>query len=334
MAQITQKDIAEALNISRETVTKAMLDHPKVSTRTKEIVSQKAAELGYIPNFFARNLSSGTSKIIGLVIPKIAHSFFSTMTEEIYKQCRERGYTVITMISYENEVYEQANLKTLLSMRVDGVIACISKETEYDSSFMPFRENGIPIVLFDRVFDEAIYNRVVTNDREIACKAVSYALEKGYKRPAHLAGYSRINIGKMRRMGFIDAVQKHGLVPNEAHIIEGGFTFQDGYENAMTLLQKSERPDFIFAINDTVAHGVYQAAKENGIQIPHELGIIGFGNLEIGSLLNPPLTSVMIPINKMANKAVEMVIDQISESIISASVKSVIPAELIIRSSC
>lgn len=334
MSQVTQKDIAKALGVSRETVTKAMMNHPKVAQKTKELVANKAKELGYFPNFFARNLSSGQSRIIGLIIPKIAHSFFSTITEEIYMRCRERGYTMITMISFEDVRNEENNINTLISMQVDGVIACISKNTFDDASFRFFKKKNIPIVFFDRVFDQAPFNRVVADDREIAFEAVSYALKKGYRRPAHLAGYSRINIGKERKKGFADALHKFRIKPDETMIIEGGFTFQDGYQNALRLLKRKDPPDLIFTINDTVAHGVYQAAKELGIVIPDQLGVLGFGNLEIGSLINPPLTSINIPVAKLAENVVELILERIMGKQELKNIRTVVPAQLVIRESC
>ena len=329
MAQITQKDIADELGISRETVTKALADHPNISEKTKRLINDKAEELGYVPNFFARSLVTEQSRIIGLIVPKIAHSFFSAIAEGVYRECRKRGYTVISMISFEDPHNEENNIRTLLSMRIDGVIACVTKEGSDADMYGQITRNGTPLVFFDRVIEMEGVPSVVTNDRDMAYQAVNYALSRGYRRPAHLAGLLNVNIGRDRRQGYIDALEERGIEVNHDLIVECDTTREEGRKKAMKLLTSPGRPDFIFAINDNVAHGVYDAARELGIPILGELGVIGFGNLDLGQLLTPRLTTVNIPTDQMAAAAVDLVLDPKRKK-----GRVVIPSELVKRESC
>ena len=332
MSQITQKDIAEALNVSRETVTKALSGDPKVSIRTREAVVEKAVALGYTPNFLASSLASRRARLIGLVLPKIAHSFFSTIAEGVYRECRRRDYTVIPMISFENLQNEENNIRSLLSMRIAGLVICMTRLGANRRVYSMLREHDIPVVFFDRVFDEPGFPRVVTDNRTMAFKAVGYALMRGYKRPACLSGLTGVNVGAERRLGFLDALEEFGFDTAQALIRECETTREDGYLKSAEMLRAADRPDFILAVNDNVAHGVYDAARELGISIPDELGVIGFGNLEFGEVLSPGLTTVDISTSRMSRTIADLILRAISGEPVPSEV--VIPGELIVRGSC
>ena len=329
MNNVTQKSIADALGLSRETVTKGLANDPNISLRTRERILAKADEMGYVPNFFARKLVTEKSRIIGLILPKIAHSFFSAIAERVYEECRKRDYTVISMISFEDGENEANNIRTLLSMRIDGVIACITRHATDENIYRRIIRRGIPLVFFDRVLENLPAPCVVTDDRQMAFQSVSYALSHGYRRPAHLAGLLDVNIGKERRQGFIDALTHHDLDVDQSLIVECDTTREAGRDRARELLARPDRPDFIFAMNDNIAQGAYDAAREAGLSIPSDLGVIGFGDLDLGQMLVPPLTSVHIPAGLMAAKAVELIFDPTRKP-----GKVIIPAELVTRESC
>lgn len=333
--QVTQQDIAWALNVSRETVTKALNDHPKVSAETKKQIKKLAEQLGYTPNLIARNLVSRQSKTIGIIVPKVAHSFFASSLEALFEVAHAKGYSVIPMVSFEDEANERANINTLLSMRVDGIIANISQNLTDIKSYETILARQVPLVFFDRIAESPSFSYVKVNSREAAFTAVDYALRQGFIKPAHLGGYTHINIGRERMEGFKDALAKHNVPVKEEWIIEGGFEKKDGYKHAKKLLGMSNRPDFIFAFNDSVAWGVYEAANELNIRIPKDLGLIGFGNLEFGSLLSPSLTTIDMPIKEIAEKAMQILLDRVEGRATQEKVHQVqLPAKLIVRESC
>jgi DNA-binding LacI/PurR family transcriptional regulator len=334
MAEITQLDIAKALKVSRETVTKALQDHPKVSQETKETVQAMAQKLGYIPNFYARNLASKKSQTIGVIVPKISHSFHASMVELIYKFAGKRGYNVLPMISFEEKRNEIRNIKTLLSMRVDGILANVSQDSTDIKYYLELYERGIPLVLFDRIIENDKIPYVTTDDRKASYEIVNHALLRGYKQPAHLAGYSNINIGRERRNGFFDALNKHNIKPNPDWIIEGGFSNEIRYENAKRLLGSKNRPDLVFCFNDSVAYSVYNVAEELNIKIPEELGVIGYGNLALGRMISPKLSTVDLPEEAIARESVSLLFAQIENPDKRKVEHIVLKPELIIRESC
>ena len=334
MIGITQQHIAEALNVSRETVTKALQDHPKVSSYTKEKVRQMAEEMGYIPNFPARNLSSRKTKTIGVILPKISHSFFSSILELMYKNAGDCGYNLIPMVSFEERVNEVRNIKTLLSMRVDGIIANISQDNWEPGFYLELKKQDIPVVFFDRVIESDQFSTVTTDDRKVSFEVMTYALSKGYSKPAHLAGYSKINIGRERKKGFFDALKEYNIESNPDWVIEGGFSENSRMENARRLLYSKNRPDLVFCFNDTIAKCVYSVADEFNLNIPGDLGVIGFGNLAFGSILRPKLTTIDMPIQVIAEESIRLIIGHI-EKRKDYCVKHVrLKPEVIIRESC
>jgi LacI family transcriptional regulator len=334
MLVVTQQQIADALKISRETVTKALQDHPKVCSKTKDKVRALADEMGYIPNFTARNLSSKKTRTIGVIVPKISHSFFSSVLELMYKTVRKFGYNLIPMVSFEEKQNEIKNIKTLLSMRVDGIIANISQDTTDHDIYLELKKHGIPVVFFDRVVESDFFSTVTTDDRKASYEIMSYALSKGYRKPAHLAGYVNINIGRERRQGFLDALESFKITPNPSWIIEGGFSEETRSGNARHLLSSDDRPDLIFAFNDSIAKCVYDAADMFKIKIPDELGVIGFGNLEFGSILNPKLSTVALPLQTIADESVRLIIDHVEKKEGNTIKHINLTPEIIIRESC
>ena len=326
---ISQKDIAKALNISRVTVTKALKDHADISVETKEKVKKKALELGYIPDFIGRSLSSRQTFIIGIVLPKIAHSFFAHAVEMFYTYANEKGYNIIPMISFEDSKQEKKNIETLLSMRVDGIILDIAGNSLENYDYDLIKRTGTKFIFFDRSplkEDELV---VAGNDRESAYLLTKRLIEKGYRKIYHFAGPSGLSISAERQKGYEEAMSKAGLLK---YIFHAGLMPDEGYNALNNLASQNELPEAIVSINDSVAHGIYKAANELGIVIPDDLAIAGFGDLESSKLLKPPLTSVKIPIDKMAKYAIDSIIKMIEKGE-ELTGKKIFKAEIIERES-
>ncbi len=195
---ITLKDIAEDLNISKVSVSKALRDHPDIGAETKRLVRETAERLGYVPNYIARNLSSRQSKTIGLVVPKIAHHFFASAIETIYHTAFDNKYEIIMTVSQEKVENELIHLQTLLSMRVDGLLISVTEQTKDKSIFETVKKRGIPLVFFDRVIEGLGFSTITADDEQGTYDAITEVINSGYTKFAHLAGYSYTNIGKNR----------------------------------------------------------------------------------------------------------------------------------------
>lgn len=332
--QITLSDIAKKLNVSTVTISKALRGHPDISLERTKLVKKVADELGYSPNFMARNLSSRKSNTIGVIIPKIAHHFFSSIIEYIYDYAFENNYEIILTVSQENTERERKHLQTLFSMRVDGIIISISQETTDFEIFETFKKKGVPIVFMDRVPNLSDCNTVIVDDRGGAYKAMEHAINLGYRKIAHFAGYTNINIGRERLNGYKEALLAHGIGIKEDWILEGDYGEKSGYNSFMKLYRENNLPELIFSVTYPVALGIYKAIREVGLRIPNDIDIICFGNSEVQDFLSPPLSCVNQHTDQLAVKSMQVLFDNINNREDYQPKHLLIETDLILRGTC
>ncbi len=330
---ITLDDIAKRLNVSRVTVSKALRGHPDISKQTTESIKNLAKELGYTPNYMARNLSSKKSHTIGLVVPKIAHFFFGSLIEAVYDTAFENNYEIILTVSQENAEREIKHLQTLLSMRVDGIIISISEFTKDIEIFNAVQKMGIPLVFVDRVMEIPGFSSVAVADRTGTFKAIEHAIKVGYSKIGHIAGFDNINIGNKRNLGFEDAMKHHNLAINPNWVVQGGFGEEDGYNGFMKIYKSGSLPEFIFTVTYPVALGVYAAVDDLGLEIPKDIDIMCFGNSDINRFISPSLSCVNQPTDKLGKSAVELILEHINNP--NMEEKHIeIETDLILRETC
>ncbi len=333
-SNITQAQIARILNLSTVTVSKALRDHPDISADTKERVKQLAAELDYKPDLIARALSSRKSNIIGAVMPEIDHTFFASVMKGIQRGAQENQYQIILTVSDEDEQKELENLQTLISMRIDGILISISRNTHRYDIFESIKNKGIPLVFFDRPLAGSGFSSVIVDDQLGAYNAVTYAIGQGYRSIMHFAGPPQLSIAESRKKGYLDAMKKSGLSYDDNWIIPCGSYEEDGYREFKTLIRTGRIPEVVFTFNDPVAIGIYDAAKENGFKIPEDIGVIGFSDNIISRYLSPPLTTVRQFAEEIGINAVSLLLDQIRTGIPPSPRQIVIPTKLSVRESC
>ena len=333
---ITLEHIAKRLNVSRVTVSKALRGHPDISVEMTKRIRKLADELGYTPNIIARSLSSRRSHMIGVVVPKIAHYFFSSVIEGVYDVAFENRYETILTVSQENTVRELQHLQTLVSMRVDGIIISISQETEDVTRFKWIRKMGIPLVFIDRRPEQCPlgFSTVANDDSGGTFQAVEHAIKIGYRKLGFVGGNPKINIGKNRLQGFEDALREYRIPINHDWIVHGGFGKDDGYAGLKRLYQRGAMPEFIFAATYPVALGIYEAAKELDIRIPDNLDIICFGDSDVGRFLSPALSVVRQPTRELGMRAVQVLLESIAEPEVTREHHVILPTQLVIRETC
>ena len=331
---VTLNDIAQKLGVSIITVSKALRGHPDISHNTAELIKKTADELGYSPNFMARNLAARKSNTIGVVLPQIAHHFFSSIMDHIYSYARMNNYEVFLTVSQENADMQKKQIQTLLSMRVDGIIISISQDTEDFGIFEAATSRQVPLVFMDRIPNLSNCNTVTVDDRGGAYKVIDHAIKLGYKRIGHFAGYTNINIGRERMLGFRQAMSDHGLEINYDWIVEGDFGEKSGYDSFMKLYHEKNLPDLILAVTYPVAIGIYMAAQEVGMKIPDDIDLICFGNSQVQNFLSPPLSCVNQPTEQLAVKSMELLLDNIDNIDNFQNKNIIIDTDLILRGTC
>ncbi len=333
-SHITLSDIAKKLNVSKVTVSKALRGHPDISKETTKRVKKTAEELGYTPNFAARNLSSRKSNTIGVVVPKIAHFFFSAIIESVYDTAFVNNYDIALTVSQENAERERKHVETLLAMGVDGIVVSVSQQTKDKAIFEKVLDRGVPLVFMDRVMEIKGTSHVTVDDRGGAFNATEQAIKNGYRRIAHFGGYKEINIGKNRYAGFADAMKQYGVPIDPELVIYGGFGESYGYEGFMKLYHKGKLPEFIFTVTYPVALGVYAAVAEVGMKIPDDIDIICFGNSNISRFIKPEMSFVNQQTELIGKTAIELVLEHIRDSDEFKPKHVQIPTELVLRETC
>ena len=311
---VTQEDIARKLNVSRVTVSKALRDHPDISDGMKKKIRKAADSMGYFPNFIASQLSLRKSLSIGVVIPDLENGFFAYLTDSIIDVAAERGYRTILTVSREKADVEELNMRNLFSMRVDGLLVCVSQKTTDKDIFRYAKKIGIPLVFFDRVIRGLGYSHVVYDDKTGMKEAVSTVAGRNYRKIAYIGGYTSLSIGKERLDAFRSAMRGNGLKTEDRWIIEGGYEVEDGLKAFEKISQGGQMPEMIFAVNDRVALGVYRAAASSGLKIPGDIGVVAYGFSETACMFNPPLAVIDQNPREMGSLAANLLIDEILEA--------------------
>lgn len=334
MRHNTLTDIAKKLKISPSTVSRALNNHPDISEETKVRVKELAEKLHYAPNPIAQSLKNNKTSTIGILVPEIKHDFFSSAISGIEEVAYQSGYTIILSQSNESFEREVVNTNALMHHRVAGIIVSISQHTKNGDHFQLLLDRNIPLVFFDRVCEEIEANKVVIDDESSALSAVKYLLDNGYKKIAHFAGPKELDICKKRLSGYKSALENAGLNLNYDYILYGGLHESDGYRSMDELIIKNTIPDAIFCVNDPVAIGAFQRIKEAGLKIPQDIGIVGFSNNKITSLVDPQITTVDQPSFEMGKKAAEILIEMIENPNKMKTPKTVVlNTKLIVRGS-
>ena len=292
MKRVTILDIAKELDVTFSTVARALNDHPAISVATKKAVRETADRLGYRPNKVASSLRSGKTKIIGVLVPRLDVSFFSSVVHGIESVMNENGYTVLLYQSQESIKQESRGIDTFLRSRVDGIIASISLETEDNGEFMEIRDRNIPLAFFDRVPSGLNVPSVTIDDYRGGFMATEHLIRKGYRRIVHINQYRNINIFNERLRGYLDALEQYGVPVDERLIIKGDFSLEFGRQCVRELLSEGVAFDAVFTLEDFTDLGVMQELQAAGKRIPEEVGVVGFANEAFTSLVSPPISTV------------------------------------------
>lgn len=288
--RVTLRDVAEKAGVSVNTASRALTNKLEISPETKRKVLTAAQELGYRPNRIARALRSKKTHTIGVIVGDIVNPYFSALVRGVEKVTRAYEYSVILQETDEDAERERRAVETLLAMQVDGVL--ITPTQRDKTAVEMLLESGTPFILMSRYFQDLEANYVVIDDYRGGFIATESLIRKGFRRIATLSGPTHISSGYERYAGYLDAHKVYGVEVDEGLVISGCLTMDDGYRAALRLLKCRERPQAVFAFSDFVALGIYRAAYELGLRIPHDLAVVGFDNTSLGLCLNPPLTSI------------------------------------------
>tara|TARA_A200000113_G_C8807137_1_gene336021 strand:+ start:52 stop:1095 length:1044 start_codon:yes stop_codon:yes gene_type:complete len=329
--RVTIKDLAQELNVSTSTVSRALQDHPALKLETRERVKTLAKKWNYQPNTLALDLLRQSSKIIAVIVPEITSHFFSSTIVGIQDVMVSTEFNIMIFISNESYEEEARIIEKLSKIQLAGVLVAPSSETKNFDHFRSLQGNGIPLVIFDRDCEGLEAHKVLVDDYRGAFEAVDYLIKTGCKRIAHITGFSHLSTNSNRLRGYIDALKKNGLPVKKEMIIQTeGFNHEDGIVPVETLLKSNNVPDAIFAVNDRLAVSAMRTAKKLDFKIPDDISIIGFDDEPHSSYFTPPLSSVWQPVYSMGMLSVRILLQEIKEES-SQFRNEIFKTELVIR---
>ncbi|MGB5458456.1 MAG: LacI family DNA-binding transcriptional regulator [Eudoraea sp.] len=310
--KVTLKQIARELEVSISTVSKALKNSREISKDTTEKIQAFAKLYHYKPNNIALSLKSRRTKNIGVIIPDIVHHFFTTVFRGIEQFADTKGYNVIACVSDESFEKEVINMELLANGSIDGFIMALSAETQLKNDFHHLKETidqGMPLVLFDRVTDEVICDKVVINDFEAAYMAVKKLIDDGRKRIALVTTESYLNVSEKRAQGYFQALKDHNLELDESLILRLPYQFED--EAMSETFFATTNMDAVLCVNEIFAVRSMRIAQKNGLRIPEDVAFIGFTDGILSKLATPALTSVAQHGERMGEIAARMLIEKI-----------------------
>ncbi len=297
------KQLAKELNVSISTVSKALRDSHEISTITKDAVLAKAKELNYQANPFASSLRKQKSKTIAVVIPEVANNFFALAINGIESIAQEKGYHVLIYLTHEDMLKEIAITKLLQNGRVDGVMISLSSQTTDTSHLQELKDKGIPLVFFDRVTEEIDSPKITTDDYNSGIKATEHLVANGCNKIAFISISQNLSISNKRMAGYMEALRKHNIKQDNSLILSCNGEDDKNKELIRKMLKKKNRPDAVFASVEKLAIATYEVCEELGLDIPADVKVISFSNLQAAALLRPSLTTVTQPAFEIGREA-------------------------------
>jgi len=329
----TIKDIARELGISVSTVSRALKDHPDISSETKSRVKELVTRLRYTPNPIALSLRNKKTHVLAVIVPEIVHHFFSSVISGIDEAAMAAGFNVMFFQSNESYEREILNMQSVVNSRVDGLLISIAKGTRKYNHIRHLMDEGIPVVFFDRSCDEIDTDKVIVDDFDGAFQAVDYLIRTGCTRIAHYAGPQHLSISYQRKRGYISALEKHKLTVEE-HLIVPCDNYSGALNATEQIMRLPQPPDAFFTSNDETAVGAINALKRMEFRIPEQVSVVGFTDGLVSTITDPLLTTVGQHGFEMGKKAAEILIRRIQQNGDNCNpLTEIIKTELIIRQS-
>lgn len=328
------KDVAKLANVSISTVSRVINHVPNVSPDIASRVNEAIQALHYQPNIIARSLSGSPFRAIGVAASRSSNSEYTAeVLSAIGQSLNKRSYNMIVNYS-QNDDDEIRQCLSMFDGRIaQGLILLGSKNQDY--LIRQLHKKNVPFIVIGSVADQEIAQDIYTvdTDNRSDCKrAVNYLFSLGHKRVACLHSSRQYVATTERINGYIDAHKEFGYPVDPYLIIDAGYTLQEAYIKSLDLLLRPDRPSSIFATDDTKAFGCYKAAAELALKVPDDLSIIGHNNYETAQIMIPPLSTVNVPVASLGERSAQILCELIEG--VPVSKRTLLPTELILRSSC
>jgi len=327
----TLKDIAEKLNVSVTTISKALNNHPDISeTRRKEIL-EMVEKLNYVPNTMAKSLRNRKTNFIGLIVSDNANPYYARVIRGVEEVLSVQGYHTLIFNNNEDPEKEMLFLQELRSINVAGVIITPALGNQKSTELL--KKFQIPYVLANRYIDRNKDNYVIVNDLQAGYMATRYLLENRYKNVLFINGNEHISAARDRYEGYIAAMEEKGVQISPDWIYNNGITQEDGYNFTKKIIKTHKPPFSLLCFSDYVATGAMKALNESGVSMPKEVAVMGIDDIDMFSFMHPGLTTVHVPKKDLGLKSAEMLLNLIKEPDKIKERQIVLEPRLVVRDS-
>lgn len=329
--RVTREDVARRAGVSTAVVSYVINDGPRpVSPETREKVEQAIDELGYFPNEVARSLKRKQSLTIGLVLPNVNNPVYGEIAGIFEQICIQAGYLVLLCTTGRSPDQEQKCVRMLRAKQVDGVIVMPSQRPR--ELVEPLTQANIPTVVLEHNLEDLPC--VAIDDLEGGRLATQHLIKLGHQRIALIRREPTSTTSSQRLVGYRDALESAGIPFDASLVVETETGFDAGFQAMQHLLDSSDPPPTaVFAHNDVLALGAMHAIRSAGLRIPNDISVVGYDDTAGSAYLDPPLTTIKYPKAEMGRCAAQLVLKLIQDSTVASPETTILPVELIIRSS-
>lgn len=325
----TIKEVAREAGVSVATVSRVMNDSGPVNAETRRRILEVANELNYVPNSAARSLIMARTNTLGVLLPDLYGEFFSEVIRGIDHTAHQQGYHLLVSSSHNDRAEIEAAIKAMRG-RVDGLIV-MSPDIDAHS-LQDNLPDTLPAVLLNCAVNGSSFASVEIDNRGGAAAMVRHLQDLGHRRIAVITGNENNHDSQQRLESYRLLMQERGTYEPELEV-QGAFTETSGYEAMKRILELSVRPSAVFAFNDSMAVGALSALQEAGVDVPREMSVCGFDDIPMSRYLNPPLTSVHVPMVNLGSEAMSRLIDAVRLENQHARKRRTLETTLVVRRS-
>ncbi|MBN1427820.1 MAG: LacI family DNA-binding transcriptional regulator [Anaerolineae bacterium] len=327
----TIKDIARESGVSYSTVSRVINNFEHIKPETRERVMDAMTRLGYVANQHARSLVGGRSQVIGLLIHAFDSSYIGQIIQGIDEAVAEAHYDLMLYTTHRRKIRESSFVVSLARGLADGLLLVLPRDIE--AYLDTLGQQGFPFVLIDYAATSSDVPSVNAANQQGAYDATLYLAKIGHRRIGFITGDMVADSAQERLMGYKQALAGSGIAFEAELVFQGDFYQSKGFEGANSLLSLDNPPTAIFASNDMIAFGVYEAVRNRGLRTPEDVSVVGFDDIPQAAQVHPSLTTVRQPLQEMGRIATQMLLRWIEEDLDEPLGYTQLATELIVRDS-
>ena len=330
---VTIKDVAQLSGVSPMTVSRVINVSQRVSPETRRRVEQAISELGYVPSRLARGFSRQRTGTLALIVPDVANPFFTAIVRAAEDVARRAGYRIILCDTRGDLRIEREVIEEMIAHRVEGIaIAPVSDRSK--GHLLRLAKFGVPFVLVDRTVPGIDVDAILGDSVGGAHQLVEHLISLGHRRIGFIVESDEVSTARDRRRGYESALSAAGVVLDPAIVAKATVDPSGGFEGMQRLLQLDDPPTAVFTVNNLVALGAIEAVREAGLEVPDDVALVCFDDIEYASRLNPFLTVMEQPAEAFGTLGTQLLLDRIEGRGPERKRMVVLPAQFVVRKSC